>query len=462
MKMRLFSHSLKSKIIFFVIALSLTGIVTSFFFIQRPNLLLFIQGILFVIIAGVSIHFVLQITRDLSTLSKAIKAVELGHGTIQTNINRQDEIGQLALAFNSMSSKLQTTTVSKNQLTDILGSLKELLIVLDSSEMIEMINPSASKVLGYTQDELEGQKISLLTGHPNMLSDFIDSEIILLTKSGIAIPFSTNLSPLMDSQHQIRGMIIVACDLREKKQMQTELANEKAIVLQSAKLAALGEMAAGIAHEINTPLTVIQLLGDKIKRICTKSPIDLVKIDESLGSLNNTIGRIAKIIQGLRTFARNDKAAPHEDVPISKIIDDTLILCQEKCKKMGVEVIVDNVPEAAIIHGSSVQLSQVFLNLISNAIDANAATSNPWIKFSVTLKGNRVEIRITDSGPSIPPHVAAKLFHPFFTTKEVGKGTGIGLSISKNIIDAHQGTIGLDTNSPHTCFVIILPKSTVC
>ena len=136
MKMRLFSHSLKSKIIFFVIALSLTGIVTSFFFIQRPNLLLFIQGILFVIIAGVSIHFVLQITRDLSTLSKAIKAVELGHGTIQTNINRQDEICQLALAFNSMSSKLQTTTVSKNQLTDILGSLKELLIVLDSSEMI--------------------------------------------------------------------------------------------------------------------------------------------------------------------------------------------------------------------------------------------------------------------------------------------------------------------------------------
>ncbi|HAZ14603.1 MAG: hypothetical protein A2X86_00785 [Bdellovibrionales bacterium GWA2_49_15] len=425
---------------------------------RMMNSMLLIQGILFFVIAGVAIHFGLQITRDLGILSQAVNAVEQGHASTQVKIERQDEIGELARAFNSMSSKLQNTTVSKNQLNDILRSLKELLIVMDTDETIELINPSVTKILGYSQSELKGCKISILTNHNNMLSDFIDTEIVLFSKSGMAIPCMTNLSPLMDEQGQIRGMIMVASDLREKKQMEIALANEKAIAFHSAKLAALGEMAAGIAHEINTPLTIIQLLGDKIRRVCAKSPLDLSKIDDSLTSLNSTIARISKIIQGLRTFARNDKAAPYDNVPVTRLIEDTMILCAERCKKMGVEVIIENKLEAATIHGNPIQLSQVLLNLISNSIDANAGIPNTWIRIHTAQKDAQIEIRLYDSGHGIPSHVAEKIFQPFFTTKEVGKGTGIGLSISKNIIDAHKGTIRLDEGSPHTCFVITLPS----
>ncbi len=418
-------------------------------------------SIVFIFIAVMALWFSLKLSHDVTQLSSAVKELELGNENVQTHIRRKDEIGQLALAFNSMATKLKLTSISKNQLSDILRSLDEILIVINSENQIEISNPAVQKILGYDMHELKGQNIDLLTGHTSVLTDFIDKEILLFSKEGVGIPFMAGLSPLMDYNGQLRGMIMVASDLRETKKIQQQMENEKALALQSAKLAALGEMAAGIAHEINTPLTIIQLLGDKIKRVCAKTPLEVSKIYESLELLNSTIGRISKIIQGLRSFARNDSDAPYENVPVSKLFEDTLVLCQEKCKKMSVDLQINIPPDTLALYGNAIQLSQVLINLISNAVDAIADTPEAWIKLAATEIGNNIEISVTDSGHGIPPAVAEKIFNPFFTTKEVGKGTGIGLSISKNIMDAHKGKINLDHTSPNTRFKIFLPKNNI-
>lgn len=228
--------------------------------------------------------------------------------------------------------------------------------------------------------------------------------------------------------------------------------------LQSARLVAVGEMSASMAHEINNPLGVIHgktnfLLGMIEDKTCT-----IEKVETDLKKISLMSERIAKIVKSLLLHARNGNADSFEYVSFKKIVEGVSDLCLPSLSGLGINLIVEGFEDCQCLC-REVQISQVLLNLINNARDAIVNQEDKWIKVSVKDHQESLEIRITDSGPGIAPEIRSKIMEPFFTTKAAHKGTGLGLSISKNIIEAHQGTLAYDAESKTTCFVVMLPKS---
>lgn len=256
-----------------------------------------------------------------------------------------------------------------------------------------------------------------------------------------------------------RALQEYADSLEEKvKERTLELENQKVIAVQQAKMASLGEMAGGMAHEINNPLATISLVTHYIHDLLNEPEIERGLIKENLEKISRTTERIAKIVRGLRTFSRSASKDPMQVASLQSIVRETISLCGEKMKNHGVELRLHENAEI-FIPCRPTEISQVILNLLNNSFDAVEPLAEKWIDLSVEKKGNSASIRITDSGRGIPPEVLAKLMQPFFTTKEAGKGTGLGLSIAKGIAEAHGGRLYVDTASPHTCFVLELPAA---
>lgn len=234
-----------------------------------------------------------------------------------------------------------------------------------------------------------------------------------------------------------------------------ELEEQRKQTIQSAKLSSLGEMASGIAHEINNPLTIISSYARSLKRTNSENEND-PKINEAADKIVITVNRIAKIIKGLQSFARdsfNDAIVP---TSVKKIIESTLELCHEKLKDNSIELKINTFIDFEV-DCREVQITQVLVNLLNNSRDAIEGPSK-WIKIEVIESAAEVILIISDSGKKISKEVADKIMQPFFTTKEIGKGLGLGLSISKGIIEGHNGKFYLDMNAVHTTFVIKLPK----
>jgi signal transduction histidine kinase len=242
------------------------------------------------------------------------------------------------------------------------------------------------------------------------------------------------------------------------KERTFELDNQKEINIQSSRLSALGEMAGGIAHEINTPLATIKLIASQTKQHIVDDIPDLDKVADGLVRIDRTVDRVAKIIRGLKAFARDGSNDEFEKIPLITIIEDTVSLCVERFRLNGVNLEVDLLNEEIFIECRAVQLCQVLLNLLNNSYDAIEHLDNKWIHVKVVESNEYVEIRIVDSGFGVPSEVAERVFDPFFTTKAIGKGTGMGLSISHGIIKGHQGRLFIDKNEAHTCFVMLVPK----
>lgn len=229
-------------------------------------------------------------------------------------------------------------------------------------------------------------------------------------------------------------------------------------IVNSNKLSALGEMSAGIAHEINNPLAIILARTTMMKKRLTNQKFEPSEIIEDIQKVEKTAQRISKIVKGLKNFSRSDENDPLQPADVNSIIDDVLSLCQDRLKNRGIRVETVLVPES-IIDCRSYQIAQVIMNLINNASDAIEGHAEPWIQLQVIKTGASLEISITDSGSGIPPEIVKKMMQPFFTTKEVGKGTGLGLSISKGILESHHGSLFYDNKCPNTRFVLALPLS---
>lgn len=238
-----------------------------------------------------------------------------------------------------------------------------------------------------------------------------------------------------------------------------ELEDSRKIAIQSAKLNSLGEMASGIAHEINNPLTVISSRCSQLKRQIERNQYDPDSFKATLIKINQTVERIAVIIRGLKSFSRNAENDKFINTSLKTIIENTLELCTEKFRHQLVFLHTDTIPDY-FLECREAQLVQVLLSLLNNSYDAVVNLEEKWvhISFSLNMSGD-VLIIITDSGKGIPRNIAQNIMQPFFTTKEVGKGTGLGLSISKGIIEDHKGTFYLDEKCINTRFIIELPIS---
>lgn len=250
----------------------------------------------------------------------------------------------------------------------------------------------------------------------------------------------------------LTGMAVMVRNSDEMQRVYT------ANLTHTAKLASLGEMAAGIAHEINNPMTIILGRAEQIKGAIRQSHIDIAKIDSIADNIVKSVLRVAKIIKGLRSFAQFNAGVEFTTMKVVDLINETIDLCGQKFKSDGVKITVSVANECSEIHSRGPQISQVLLNLLNNAYDAIYDRTDKWIEVRAIDAAGIVQIIVTDSGLGIPEEVAEKLFQPFFSTKSVDKGTGLGLSIAHGIVADHKGRIYVDKNCKNTRFVIELPQ----
>ena len=237
-----------------------------------------------------------------------------------------------------------------------------------------------------------------------------------------------------------------------------ELEAQRERTLEGEKMAALGEMAAGMAHEINNPVAVIQITSEQMQDLLSDETPDIPMLQDMTKNIQMMGLRISKIVRALKSFARNGEQDPMVKTPIAQIIDETMVLCQEKFRNRGVDLRCDEIPTSLTLSCRAVQISQIVLNLLTNALDAVEELPEKWVSISYTDDAQSLKLIVTDSGNGIPEHIRDKILQPFFTTKEVGKGTGLGLSISKGIMESHQGDLSIDTKCSNTRFVLNFKK----
>jgi C4-dicarboxylate-specific signal transduction histidine kinase len=259
-----------------------------------------------------------------------------------------------------------------------------------------------------------------------------------------------------------KAMIHIMGDLRDTTQAverrEQELRDKQEQLVQAAKLATLGELTTGVAHELNNPLNNIGLfVGNAIDRVV----LGEVEGERVVGDLEKAMEQVRKateIITHLRTFGRA-AAISLEPVDVRETIDRALSLTSEQLRQRGIHVELDHAPGDVFVLGNAIQLEQVFINLLTNARDAlSEDVPEKKIRIEAARNGDRVKITFADTGPGIPPGLEQRIFDPFFTTKEVGTGTGLGLSITYGIVKEHGGQIAVTPRPGEgACFEIELP-----
>lgn len=246
----------------------------------------------------------------------------------------------------------------------------------------------------------------------------------------------------------------------ELKESQEKVLEQQQTLITTSKMSSLGEMAGGIAHEINTPLAVVSMRVEQLTECLEEGDFESLDLKENLILIKKTTDRIAKIVNGLRFFAREGRQGQPENVKIATLIEDTLSLCLERFANHGVTLHMEKEEgyENLELECHPVEISQVLLNLLNNAHDAIQQNEEKWVQISIKDQLDWIQVSVTDSGSGIPQEVQKKIMQPFFTTKEIGKGTGLGLSISKGIVESHHGQFFIDNKSKNTRFTIRLPK----
>lgn len=228
-------------------------------------------------------------------------------------------------------------------------------------------------------------------------------------------------------------------------------------LLQADKMAVLGEMAAGIAHEINNPLAIIQTSAAQAQELIAEGLNDRPLIEGRLIVVQETVSRIAKIISGLRDFSRDGSQDQRHPEELRTILENVASLCSEKFRSENIAFSVECAYPTTRIVCRKVEISQILLNLLNNARDAIRGSQDKWIKISCRSDGKTVDMMVQDSGHGIPADIRDRIFIPFFTSKDVGQGTGLGLSICRTFATTNGGELFLDADAPNTSFVLRFP-----
>lgn len=280
----------------------------------------------------------------------------------------------------------------------------------------------------------------------------------------------TSKVPLHNSKGEVIGILGIYTDISSRKNLEIEkdralqdLKELQSQLIQNEKFRSLGEMAGGIAHEINNPLTVIKGSAAVLKKMLGSNKLDLNKALEVVDRIDKTATRISAIVKSLKSVSRNESPESLTNENLKDIITDVQSLSNEKLKDNLIDFsVVCKTPERQkFIRCNRVGLSQILLNLINNSVDAIANQEKPWIRLEVLEDDTDISIRIVDSGKGIDKSVVDKIFQPFYTTKQVGKGTGLGLSLSKSLAEKQGATLTYSFESENTCFIFKTKKAAI-
>jgi C4-dicarboxylate-specific signal transduction histidine kinase len=308
----------------------------------------------------------------------------------------------------------------------------------------------------YEQKDLSSYLIDKKTEF-NILESFLlmqpqsDIELELRRADESVIPVRLLSTTLLKEFFDNEDLILVLCsDLRLQKKAQATL-------LQSNKMASLGEMSSGLAHELNNPLTIMEGQLRRLKDYMYDEDITKEETVDLVDKVQRNLGRAVKIIKSFRSISRKGDQDPFLPVRLEDLLDEVRELTEKRLENNNIEfqILFKNKDLSIACKKSS--LLQVFINLINNAVDAIEHCDKKWIKLHIIEKERKILCTIMDSGDGVSLENQVKLFEPFFTTKDIGKGTGLGLSISRSIVEEHSGSLTYTDSMKSSCFVIALP-----
>jgi signal transduction histidine kinase len=350
---------------------------------------------------------------------------------------------------------------------DLFQAIQDPVLLVTPDGIIIDANNAALNAAKKSRSEILGQGICKIIhggSSPHIkcpLEEFLitrSSRVEETTLPGLAGEYLLTISPVKDHDSIIRKILLVARELTSDEM-------RKADSLRTAQMAAIGELAAGVAHEVNNPITGIINLAQLLLDDSEKESLQAELLDRIVQEGE----RIALITKNLLSFARESKN-DNEPIGIVQVIRDSISLVEHQCRKDGIKIITDYSADPCQVSGNFTQLQQVILNLLSNArfaLNERYPESSPekvieisCTPFIIEDRKPVIQICIKDSGTGIPQGILKRLFEPFFTTKPSGKGTGLGLSISYGIVQDHGGIIKVDSiMHKYTKMIIELPSS---
>jgi histidine kinase len=351
----------------------------------------------------------------------------------------------------------------------LLDSFPDMIHSVDRDGNIVYANQTASTLLGYTNEELLTMNIRQIYAPeilPAMERGFKELkkkgdkrvESMLRAKDDSRIPVEIRSFSIYDDQGRFIRTFSILRDIRPMKELQNSL-------VHAGRLAAIGETASGVAHDINNPLTVIllstEMAAHELDAGKLQDPESVQRLKSCTAGIRKAASSIEKLSNHLRNFSRGMKEK-HETVDLFDPLTDALFILSNKLIRNGIQVNSSVVKATHFVHGCPNQIEQVFVNLISNACDA--MENRPERRLNIAIA--RVDhagapawkCDVTDTGSGVPEHLREEIFQSFFTTKEKGKGTGLGLSISVSIVKDHGGEIRLQSKEGEgSTFSVILP-----
>ena len=347
----------------------------------------------------------------------------------------------------------------ERHLANIVDGASDLILSTDMLGRILTWNVAAEKLLGYSVVEARGRRfiefcadecqedIRAVFARVAARKYAQSNECFLRTKQSASLLVAWVFSPLLDHSSQTVGVVAVGRDLTERRKFEAELA-------QSQKLAALGVMAGGIAHEIRNPLAICsssaQFLEDEVN-------ITPEFLKECAGNIRSGIQRASAIIENLLRYARPASTPQTALVNLVPIIQETLTLVAHNAKLNKVEMKASFAQDRVMVHGVAALLQQVFMNLFLNAI--HAMPDGGLLRVNVCVDNGSVCIQIADTGCGIPKENIHKIFDPFYTTSSVGSGTGLGLAICYSVVKQHAGSIEVESvEGKGSIFTVKLPN----
>lgn len=383
--------------------------------------------------------------------------------------------------LNSANTLAQSTIKIGDHLQDIFNTMSEGVIGLDAHAHVFLCNHSAKQILGFTENELKHSNFLNLTHHSNqegtpynlqtspMLQPLqnqksikIQNEI-LWRDDGTCFPIDYNSSVLKENDNII-GVLVSFMDMTEAHNASSTIKAQRNKLFSAARINLLGEMAAGLAHEINNPLSIIHGKASQLKYQIESGEIDFDQFKLEMDKIESSSKRIAKIIKGLKSFSRSAESDPIQKNKLSNILDDVTEMLRERFKSYSIKLTIEK-PEEIVFECRASQIIQILMNLIGNSADAIEKLNDKWIKIECTIENKLIQnaseeflkIRVTDSGSGVPDEIANQMMTAFFTTKHHTKSAGLGLSVSKSIAEEYQGSLVYDPSSAHTSFVLEIP-----
>jgi PAS domain S-box-containing protein len=340
----------------------------------------------------------------------------------------------------------------QERLQSLLDNILDGIITIDAKGIIHTFNRPAEEIFGYSADEVVSRNVSVLmpepfrAEHDSYVSRFLDTgeariigvgrEVSGRRKDGSTFPMDLAVSEF--SVDGVRMFTGIMRNITDRKRLEEQL-------IQSSKLASLGELVGGIAHEINNPTSIIIMRAASLIRE-VKEENRQAEIIEDIQVIQRQCAKVAQITSGLLAFSRQSPFEP-KPASVNRTIESAIGLIENVIKSHGVSFETELDPDLPIVKLDTARIEQVMLNLFNNAMDAmpDGGVLRIASSRSTLSRKPHILIRVSDTGEGVPKENLDRLFDPFFTTKEVGKGTGLGLSISYGIVQEHSGRLEVES-----------------